>query len=105
MDAGGLPERLAEMLAHSTRMGLQIAAPIAFCLVAATITVSLLGRSLSVWGAAGMGTAISWGVLLLASCFFLPAMTSIYEQQLQAGMQLVQDGLSWKGATEHVGRE
>jgi flagellar biosynthetic protein FliR len=105
LSSGGLPDRMAEMLTHSTRMGLQIAAPLAFCLVAATMTVALLGRSLSVWGAAGLGTAVTWCVLIVATCVFLPAMTEIYEQQLQSGLDLVREGLSWKGATGDVGGE
>jgi hypothetical protein len=41
----------------------------------------------------------------VATCVFLPAMTEIYEQQLQSGLDLVRDGLSWKGATRDVGGE
>jgi len=105
MNEAGMPERMGDLLMHSTRMGLQIAAPLAFCLVAATVTVALLGRSLSIWGAAGLGTAVTWCVLLVATCVFLPTMTDIYEQQFQSGLDLVRESLSGHGAKPDVGRE
>ncbi len=85
-----LPQQVAALLMHSSQLGIRVAAPVAFCLVGATLAVSLVGRSLSFWGATGIGTAVSWLVLLVMTCVFLPSLSEVYQQQLFAGLELME---------------
>lgn len=85
-----LPRHVAALLMHGSQLGIRVAAPVAFCLVGATLAVALLGRSLSFWGATGMGTAVSWMVLLVMTCVLLPSLSDVYQQQLASGLELME---------------
>lgn len=98
----GMPSHVSEMLMHSSRLGLQAAAPIAFCLIAATFAIALMGRSLSFWGVAGLGTAVSWTVLLVVTCVFLPSLSDIYQQQFVAGLDVMQTWFERGSSLSHV---
>jgi flagellar biosynthetic protein FliR len=86
LDAASL---LSELLAHSMRLGVRAAAPLAFCLIAASGLLAILARSMPFFGAFGVGLTVNFVLVLLVSCASLQTLASLYQHQWSAGVQLL----------------
>ena len=77
---------LADLLGQSFVTGLQVAAPVAFCLVSASTVVAIVGRGGPVLGTFGLGLTVNMVVMLLVCCSTIGEMATLYQQRWSAGV-------------------
>jgi flagellar biosynthetic protein FliR len=75
-----------QLLAHCFQSGLRVAAPVAFCLIAATALVAVLARTMPALGAFGVSVALNLLILLLVTSVSLEAMATVYQDAWSSGV-------------------
>lgn len=82
---------MASLLSDSFELGIRAGAPVAFCLIVASLMVALLSRNGSMLGGFGVNVALSLIVMLLVSWVTLESTATLFQQAWSDGLtQLVQ---------------
>jgi flagellar biosynthetic protein FliR len=89
-------ERLIRGVSAGEEWGLMLAAPVALCLFAVTVVLSILGRAASQINLHSVGFSMRLGVGLVALLFLLPqavaALVSIVQQSVQTPSGVLSGG-------------
>jgi flagellar biosynthetic protein FliR len=92
---------LGQLLGGCFHAGMRAAAPVAFCLIVSTVLVAVLARTMPSIGAFGLGVTVNLVVLLLVTCLWIEAATTVYQQTWSSGLDRMLDTLLSPGGSGH----